>query len=134
LIRLAVILGLLMLAEALGLLALGWRWFDLGGNQGQLQTFTFQTLLFFALFSILSVRERRAFWASRPSAILAVALFADACVGVLIGFYGLAELQPLPLMQTALIVTYALAFSLVINDIVKLALLTRARPSEHLLR
>lgn len=134
LVRLAVILGLLMLAEALGLLALGWRWFDLGNNQGQLQSFTFQTLLFFALFSILSVRERQAFWASRPSAILAVALFADACVGALIGLYGLAELQPLPLTQTAVIVSYAFVFSLVINDIVKLALLTRVRPSKHLLR
>lgn len=128
LVMLAVILGLLMLVEALGLLALGWRWFDLGGNQGQLQTFTFQTLLFFALFSILSIRERRSFWASRPSAILSIALFADACVGVLIGLYGLAELQPLPPIQTALIVSYAFVFSLVVNDLLKLALLTRHAP------
>ena len=125
LVRLAVFLGLLMLLEALGLLALGWRWFDLGANPGQLQTFTFQTLLFFALFSILSIRERRSFWASRPSAILSVALFADACVGLMIGLYGLAELQPLPPKQTALIVSYAFAFSLVVNDILKLAVLTR---------
>ena len=125
LVRLAVFLGLLMLVEALGVLALGWRWFDLGANPGQLQTFTFQTLLFFALFSILSIRERRSFWASRPSAILSVALFADACVGVMIGLYGLAELQPLPPKQTALIVSYAFAFSLVFNDFLKLAVLTR---------
>ncbi len=57
-----------------------------------------------------------------------------ACVGALIGLYGLAELQPLPLTQTAVIVSYAFVFSLVINDIVKLALLTRVRPSKHLLR
>ncbi len=124
-VRLAVILGLLMLGEALGLLALGWRLFDLGGNEGCLQSFTFQTLLFFALFSILSVRERHAFWASAPSKILAAALFADACVGVFIGIYGLAELRPLPLQQTVLIVGYALLFSLGVNDMVKLALTAR---------
>jgi H+-transporting ATPase len=121
LVELAVILGLLMVVEALGLLTLGWHRFDLGHNDGQLQTFTFETLLFFALFSILSIRERRVFWASRPSAILALALFVDACVGLLISTYGLAELQPLPLDRTALIVGYALVFSLGINDVIKSA-------------
>jgi H+-transporting ATPase len=125
LVKLAVILGLLMLVEALVLLALGWRWFDLGDNDGRLQTFTFQTLLFFALFSILSIRERRVFWASRPSTILALALFVDASVGLLIGVFGLGELQPLPLSQTAIIVGYALLFSLGANDFAKLALIKR---------
>lgn len=124
-LRLAVILGLFMLGEALGLLVLGWRLFDLGGNEGHLQTFSFQTLLFFALFSILSVRERRAFWASAPSKILAAALLADGCVGVLTGIYGLAELRPLPLQQTIFIAGYALLFSLGVNDIVKLAVTAR---------
>jgi hypothetical protein len=70
LLRVAVILGMIMLVEALGLLAVGWRWFDLGADAGRLQTFTFETLLFFALFSMISVRERRAFWSSMPSAAL----------------------------------------------------------------
>jgi hypothetical protein len=69
--RLAVLLGIAILIKALVLLAIGWRQFDLGNHPGQLQTFTFQTLVFFALFSIESIRERRAFWASRPSIILA---------------------------------------------------------------
>ena len=130
LLRLAVILGLLMLVEALGLLALGWHWFDLANNDGRLQSFTFQTLLFFALFSILSICERRAFWASRPSTILALALFVDACAGLAIGVFGLGELQPLPLGETALIVGYALVFSLGVNDLAKLALITRrAQPA-----
>jgi magnesium-transporting ATPase (P-type) len=62
LVAVAVVLGLLMLVEALGLLAIGWHGFDLGHHDGQLRTFAFQTLLFFALFSLLSIRERRAFW------------------------------------------------------------------------
>jgi len=125
LVKLAVVLGLLMLLEALALLAIGWRWFDLGNNPGWLQTFTFQILLFFALFSILSIRERRAFWASGPSLILVLALLADACMGLLIGALGLGELRPLPLNQTVLIVSYALLFALGVNDFVKVALLER---------
>jgi plasma-membrane proton-efflux P-type ATPase len=125
LVVLAVLLGLVMLIEALGLLAIGWQRFDLGSDPGQLQTFTFQTLLFFALFSIVSIRERRVFWASRPSAILAAALLADAFVGILIGAYGLAELRPLPLHQTALIVGYALVCSLGVNDFIKSAFIAR---------
>jgi magnesium-transporting ATPase (P-type) len=129
LVTLSVIMGLLMLVESLGLLAVGWHWFDLGHHPGNLQTFTFETLLFFALFSILSIRERRTFWASRPSMTLALALFLDACAGFLIGAYGLAELRPLPLGQIASVIGYALVFSLGVNDLIKLAWLTR--PSGH---
>jgi H+-transporting ATPase len=125
LVAVAVVLGLLMLVEALGLLAIGWHRFDLGDHDGQLRTFAFQTLLFFALFSLLSIRERRAFWASSPSLLLATALAGDACAGVMIGIYGLAELAPLALGQTALIIGYAFVCSLVINDFVKVALIAR---------
>jgi H+-transporting ATPase len=122
---LAVVLGLCMLIEALGLLAMGWHWFGLVHHPGRLQTFTFETLLFFALFSILSIRERRAFWASRPSTTLAVALTLDACAGVLIGLHGFAELAPLPVQELIFIIGFALVFSLAINDLVKLVLIAR---------
>jgi magnesium-transporting ATPase (P-type) len=119
LVALAVLLGIAMLVEALGLLAIGWHEFDLASHPGRLQTFTFQTLPFFALFSIVSIRERRVFWASRPSLILAVALLADAFVGVLIGAFGLAELRPLPLTHTTLIIVFSLVSCLGVNDAIK---------------
>lgn len=125
LIRVAVAMGGLMLVEALGLLAIGWRLFDLGVHAGQLQTFTFQTLLFFALFSIVSIRERRAFWSSRPSTILAIALTLDGVAGLLIGVTGLAELRPLPLAATGLILAFALVLSLGVNDVIKGAMIAR---------
>jgi len=125
LVRVAVAIGLLMLAEALALLAFGWRRFDLGAADGQLHTFAFQTLLFFALFSIVSIRERRAFWRSWPSLTLALALAADALVGILIGLRGLAELRPLPFGQTAMILAYTLICSLTVNDLVKTVWLAR---------
>src|SRR5579864_1185580 len=121
----AVFLGLLMLAEALGLLAFGWSHFDLGHHTGQLQTFTFETLLFFALFSIISIRERRFFWTSRPSLVLTIALLADACVGVLIGFLGLADMKALAPAQIGLVVGYAFVFSLLVNDTIKTLLIGR---------
>jgi hypothetical protein len=127
LVTLAVILGLLMLAEALGLLAVGWRWFQLGAADGRVQTFTFETLLFFALFSILSIRERRAFWRSHPSVPLAAALLADACAGTLIGLYGFAELPPLIPGEIAFVAVYALVWALVVNDFVKTAIIARSR-------
>jgi H+-transporting ATPase len=129
LVRLAVILGLLMLVESLGLLALGWHRFGLGADDHRLPTFAFLTLLFFALFSLVSIRERRAFWSSRPSGVLALALAADGCVGVLIGTRGLGELAPLPLAQTAFVVGYALVCSLAINDPVKWALIAHHQRS-----
>jgi len=125
LVRLAVVLGLLMLAESLGALAVGWHLFGLGQAAGQLQTFTFLTLLFFALFSIVSIRERRAFWASRPSWVLATALLADACVGIAIGCNGLAELRPLPPEHIGFILAYSFIASLIVNDFLKLILIGR---------
>ena len=130
LVWIAVLLGLLMLAEALGLLAIGWHGFDLGSHAGQLQTFTFQTLLFFALFSIISIRERRAFWSSRPSTVLSLALIADASVGILIGLHGLAEMKPLPPVQSGFILAYALICSLGVNDLVKRIIITPHQTSD----
>ncbi len=121
----AVLLGLLMLGEALGLLALGWIRFDLGDHAGQLQTFTFETLLFFALFSIVSIRERRFFWTSRPSLVLTIALTADAGIGILIGLFGLGEMKALPLVQIGTVAFYALVASLLLNDLIKTMLIGR---------
>jgi H+-transporting ATPase len=125
LIRVAVILGVIMLGEALGLLAVAWHQFGLGSDPGRLQTFTFETLLFFALFSMISIRERRAFWASVPSKALSLGLAADACAGVLVAAHGLAELRPLPARELAMVVGYSFVFSLLVNDVVKRALITR---------
>lgn len=127
LIAVAAVLGVCMLGEALALLAIGWGRFDLAHQPSQLQTFTFQTLLFFALFSLVSIRERRSFWSSRPSWVLALALVPDGTLGLLIGVFGLGELGPLPVSQTIWIVVYAGVFSLVVNDVIKIQLLRRAR-------
>jgi len=125
LVRIAVVLGIAMLGEALALLAFGWHRFGLADDPGRLPTFTFQILLFFALFSIVSVRERRGFWASRPSTILALALAGDALVGVAVGWFGVGELRPLPIADSAFVFAYAAVCCLGLNDLVKTVLVRR---------
>ena len=126
LVRVAVVLGVMTLIEALGLLAIGWRRFGLSTHAGLLQTFTFQTFLFFALVSLLSMRERRAFWRSRPSATLAASLGAAAVLGTIIGLHGIAELSPLPLAESAFIFGFSAVCALGPNDLVKTLLCARA--------
>jgi H+-transporting ATPase len=116
-------LGLLMIVEVLGLLAVGWQAFDLGRDPGRLHTFTFQALLFFALFSVLSIRERRWFWMSRPSALLLGALAADAVVGTALSTVGLPGLTPVPWPETATAFAAATVCGLGVNDAVKVALI-----------
>ena len=112
LVRVAVVVGVLTLIETLGLLAFGWHRFGLSTDAGMLQTFTFQTYLFFALPTLMSMRERRAFWRSRPSIPLAASLGAAAVGGVIIGLHGVAELSPLPFAESAFIFGYAVCCSL----------------------
>jgi hypothetical protein len=57
--------------------------------------------------------------------VLVAALAADAIVGTAIGTFGLAELEPLPVSQTAFIAGYALVCSLGPNDLVKSILTKR---------
>jgi hypothetical protein len=113
------------LIETLGLLGVCWHRFGLFDHAGVLQTFTFQTYLFFALPALLSMRERRAFWRSRPSATLAASLTVAAIGGAIIGFFGVAELSPLPLADSACIFGYAVFCTLGPNDLVKSFLCAR---------
>ena len=97
---------------------------DVGGPQA-LHTFTFQALFYFALFSIVSIRERRWFWASRPSGILVLALLLDALIGTVLSTTGVPGLTPLPWTQTLVVFGYAMICSLLINDVLKVAMVKR---------
>jgi H+-transporting ATPase len=125
-VRVAAWLGVLMLAESLAILAVAWRLFDLGSTEAALQTFSFQMLLFFALFSIVSVRERRRFWASRPSRTLALALVADGILGMVLPLANLPGLRAIPFPLTLVAFGGALAGALLVNEPIKVALLRRA--------
>jgi magnesium-transporting ATPase (P-type) len=122
-------LGVAMVAEALALLAIGWSRFGLAADADARSTVSFLTLLAFAIFSILSARERRRFWATRPGGALLAALAADAVVGLVLASVGLPGLEPLPLQTVTAIFGYAAFCCLAVNDALKVALLRRFAPA-----
>jgi len=129
LITVSVVLGALMVAEALLALWIGWSPCGLAANTAALYTFSFLTLLYFAAFSIVSARERRWFWATTPSKVVLVAVIAEVLVGTVLTRVGLPGLMPLPWSQTLAIFAYAMVSCLVVNDAVKVAMITWRVPA-----
>jgi len=128
-VAVSAVLGVAMVAEALLLLTLGWSRFGLAANDAARSTFSFLTLLAFAIFSIVSARERRRFWATRPGNALLAALAADALVGLVFASVGLPGLEPLPWQAVIAIFGYAAFSCLAVNDSLKIALLARFVPA-----
>ena len=122
-IMVSVVLGIAMVAETLLLLWIGWTHFGLATNDNALYTFSFLMLLYFAVFSIVSARERRGFWATLPSKTFLTALTADALVGTFLTFVGLPGLMPLPWWQTLVVFMYAAVACLGVNDALKVAMI-----------
>jgi magnesium-transporting ATPase (P-type) len=122
-ITVSAVLGVAMVAEALLFLYIAWSRFGLATNDNALYTFSFQTLLYFGIFSIVSARERRWFWSTMPSKTLVAALTLDALVGTALTFVGLPDLMPLPWWQTLVVLGYAMVACLVVNDTVKVAMI-----------
>ncbi len=122
-IAVSVVLGVAMVAEALFLLYLGWLRFGLATNDNALYTFSFLTLLYLAVFSIVSARERRWFWSTLPSKALMAALTADALTGTILTLVGIPGLAPLPWWQMLTILVYAMVACLVVNDAIKVAMI-----------
>jgi magnesium-transporting ATPase (P-type) len=122
-IAVSVTLGVAMVAETLLFLKIGWLRFGLATNDSALYTFSFLLLLYFAVFSVVSARERRWFWATTPSKTLAAALIADVLIGTGLTRIGLSGLKPLPWPQTLAIFGYAMVSCLLVNDSVKVTML-----------
>jgi magnesium-transporting ATPase (P-type) len=128
LITVSVVLGVLMVAEALLVLWSGWSRCGLATSDPALYTFSFLTLLYFAAFSIVSARERRWFWATMPSKTVVAAVMAETLVGTVLTFVGLPGLMPLPWWQPLALFASAMVSCLVVNDAVKVALIQRWVP------
>jgi hypothetical protein len=102
---------------------IGWSKFGLATNNNALHTFSFLMLLYFAVFSVVSARERRWFWSTVPSKAFMLALSADAITGTILTFAGLPGLVPLPWWQTLAVFAYALMSCLILNDAVKVMMI-----------
>lgn len=118
----AVVIGICMVCEALGLLWAGSRFTGISFASDEIQTFSFLILLFMGLFSILCIRERGPFWKSHPSKELAGALLADGVVGVVIGYFGIGDLPALGFPAIMIALFGSAILSLGLNDFVKIEL------------
>ena len=127
-IEVSVVLGIVMVAEALLLLSFGWSRFGFSADVGALYSFSFLTLLYLGVFSIVSARERRWFWKTAPSKTLVATLTADALTGTILTSVGLPGLTPLPWGQMLAIFGYAIFSCLVVNDMVKVAMIKWRTP------
>jgi len=122
-ITVSVALGLAMVAETLLLLWICWSRFGLAAHDSALYTFSFLTLLYFAVFSVASARERHWFWTTLPSKTFIAALITDALVGTVLTFVGLPGLMPLPGWQALAVFAYALVACLGVNDTIKVLMI-----------
>jgi magnesium-transporting ATPase (P-type) len=122
-ITVSVVLGVAMVAETLLLLWFGWSHWGLATNDNALYTFSFLLLLYFAVFSVVSARERHWFWATMPSKTFLLALALDALTGSVLTLVGLPGLKPLPWWQMLAIFAYAMVSGLIVNDAVKVAMI-----------
>ena len=127
-ITVSAVLGVAMVIETLALLLYGWSRFGLATNDQALYTFSFLTLLYFAVFSVISARERRWFWSTLPSKTLIAALTADALIGTLLTLVGIPDLMPLPWWEVFTILGYALVTCLLVNDAIKVLMIKRLIP------
>ena len=122
-IMVSVVLGIAMVAETLFFLWVAWSQFGLATDSNALRTFSFLTLLYFCVFSVVSVRERGWFWATLPGKSFMASLLAGALAGTILTFVGLPGLMPLPWWETLGICVYAMVACLGVNDAVKVAMI-----------
>jgi plasma-membrane proton-efflux P-type ATPase len=119
----SVALGVAMVAETLFFLWIGWSNFGLATSDTTLYTFSFLMLLYFAVFSVVSARERSWFWATLPSKTFLAAVAADVIAGTVLTLVGLPGFTPLPWWQTLALFVYAMVSCLILNDALKVAMI-----------
>ena len=119
LVKLGVSYGSLIVAESLLILYLALGFFGLGSDLGKLQTFIFVWLTLSGYYTVLSIRERRHFWESRPSRWLSLALVLNTIIVYFISTIGLPGLAPITNPEFLFIIVYGFVFCLLVNDLVK---------------
>jgi plasma-membrane proton-efflux P-type ATPase len=121
-ITVSIVLGVAMLVEALTFLWIAWSRFGLAKADPALYTFSFLMMLYFAVFSVVSARERSWFWRTTPSKTLLSALGADALIGTMMTLVGIPDLVALPWWQPLAIFGYAMVACLGVNDALKVGM------------
>jgi H+-transporting ATPase len=125
LVKVAVALGAIIVAESFGLLYLGDRLFGLAADVPALQTFIFDFLVFLGVLHVLILRERRHFWESRPSAPLLLAVILDILVVVTISALGFFQLRAISPVEILTVLGFSVAAAFLVNDAAKAVLVRK---------
>src|SRR5665647_2383938 len=105
------ILGVVMVMEIAMLMYIGIHYFGLMPGESTLNTFSFLSLFFFAIFSLFVVRQDGHFWQSKPSTMLGGVIAADTIIASMIGVFGVSDLPGIGWPILLFIVVYSLLFS-----------------------
>ena len=108
----SLVIGLLLVLQGSIALFLGAVYY--GMDLPHLQTWVLLTLVYTSQFRVLSVRERRHFWSSKPCIELMVAAVGTIVAFTLLGIYGII-IPALSLVQVAVALIFAGAFTLAVD-------------------
>jgi H+-transporting ATPase len=125
LVKVALFLGILVIAELTFFLYIGSFYFGLFGDLGQLHTFTFEMLIFVELLDLLIIRERKHFWNSKPSRFLILAIAGDLVLVFLISVLGLPGIVPIPPTAALAVAAFSFVIAFLINDPIKVLLVRK---------
>ena len=113
------IMGIFIIIEGFGLLYFGNLFFGVLTQISKLHTFIFSFLIFIGYFSLLSVRENKHFWSSKPSKFLMISIVINILIVFIICFIGFAGFAVLSLGEITFVFLYCLLSSFLINDFIK---------------
>ncbi len=125
LVKVAVWIGMLVIAELALLLYAGSSYFGIFRDLNRLQTLTFETLICIELLNVMIIRERRHFWRSRPGTGLLAAVTADLGLVLLISVAGFPGITPVPLSSALGVLVFSAIAAFLINDPVKVFLIEK---------
>ena len=122
LVKLGVSYGSLIIVESLLLLYIGMGYFGLDSDIEKLRTFVFVWLTLSGYYTVLSIRERKHFWDSKPSLWLTLALVLNTVIVFIISTVGLPGLASITVLEFVFLLAYGFVSCLLINDLVKVPL------------
>jgi H+-transporting ATPase len=128
LVKVALFLGILVIVELMVLPNIIASYFGLFENIGQLQTFTFQMLIYVELLDLMILRERRHFWNSRPSRFLLLAIAVDLAIVFIIAVFGLPGIAPITPIAALTVAGLSFGIVFLINDPIKVLLIRKLWP------
>jgi H+-transporting ATPase len=128
LVKVALFLGILVIVELMVLPNIIASYFGLFENIGQLQTFTFQMLIYVELLDLMILRERRHFWNSGPSRFLLLAVAIDLAVVFVIAVFGLPGIAPITPIAALTVAGLSFGIVFLINDPIKVLLIRKLWP------